>query len=261
MPPVMDELLADVRAEMDDLDRIVSGLPDLDVATPAQGWSVRDTVIHLAMTDREALRAVTDPAGFQAALEQVIASPDGFIDGQIEEGRAMGDELLPWWRSQREALCGTMAGLDPGARIAWYGPAMSPASFATARLMEYWAHGQDVADAAGVRRAPTARLRHIAYLGVRTRGFSYAVHGLPAPEGEVYVALEAPDGSSWTWGDPAAADRVEGPAEDFCLLVTQRRHPDDLALVATGPLAQEWLPIAQCFAGMPSTPDPARKGM
>jgi uncharacterized protein (TIGR03084 family) len=257
----MDELLADLRAETSDLDRIVTALPHLDLPTPAEGWTVRDTVSHLAMTDREALRAATDPDDFAAVLQTVFASPDGFIQGQIDEGRAMGEDLLPWWRVQREALCSALADLDPATRLPWYGPSMSPASFATARLMEYWAHGLDVADAAGVRRAPTARLRHIAFLGVRTRGFSYAVRGLTPPDGDVYVALTAPDGELWTWGDPTSPDRVEGPAEDFCLLVTQRRLREDLALKATGAAADEWLSIAQCFAGLPTTPDPKRRGL
>jgi hypothetical protein len=44
---------------------------------------------------------------------------------------------------------------------------------------------------------------------------------------------------------------VTGPALDFCLLVTQRRHRDDLALETTGDDAAHWLTIAQAFAGPP----------
>jgi hypothetical protein len=44
---------------------------------------------------------------------------------------------------------------------------------------------------------------------------------------------------------------VTGPALDFCLLVTQRRHRDDLDLIASGQAAQEWIAIAQAFAGPP----------
>ncbi len=122
---------------------------------------------------------------------------------------------------------------------------------ATARLMETWAHGQDVADALGTVREPSARLRHVAHLGVRTLGFAFTVHGLPAPQAPVRVELTAPDGGLWTWGPEGAADRVAGPALDFCLLVTQRRHRDDLALTAVGEVATAWLPIAQAFAGPP----------
>jgi uncharacterized protein (TIGR03084 family) len=128
---------------------------------------------------------------------------------------------------------------------------MSPASFATARLMEYWAHGQDVADALQVQRPPTSRLRHICHLGVRTRGFAYVNRGLAPPDVPVAVELTAPDGTTWSFGE--GEQRVTGPALDFCLLVTQRRHPDDLALVATGPVATQWLSVAQAFAGLPGT--------
>jgi uncharacterized protein (TIGR03084 family) len=131
---------------------------------------------------------------------------------------------------------------------------MSPASFATARLMEYWAHGQDIADGLGVTRKPTARLRHICHLGVRTRGFSYVTHGLQPPVGEVRVALISPAGGQWTWGDPDASDRVEGSALDFCLVV-------DTALLITGDGARGWMQIAQAFAGGGTTTDPARAGL
>jgi uncharacterized protein (TIGR03084 family) len=117
--------------------------------------------------------------------------------------------------------------------------------------METWAHGQDVADALGVRRPPTARLRHVAFLGARTLGHSFATHGRTPPADPVRVELEAPGGQRWTFGPAAAADRVVGPALDFCLLVTRRRHRADLALVATGPVADEWLDLAQAFAGPP----------
>ena len=76
--------------------------------------------------------------------------------------------------------------------------------------------------------------------------------GLPVPDARPYVELAAPDGSTWTWGEPDSEHRVSGTADDFCLLVTQRRHLKDTALAYTpGPVAQ-WLLIAQCFAGPPA---------
>jgi uncharacterized protein (TIGR03084 family) len=128
---------------------------------------------------------------------------------------------------------------------------MSAASSVTARLMETWAHGQDVFDAVGLVRRPTARLRHVAHLGVATRGWSFRLRGLPVPGTPVRVELTGPDGDLWTWGPEDAADRVSGPAEDFCLLVVQRRHRSATALVVTGPVADQWLDVAQAYAGDP----------
>jgi uncharacterized protein (TIGR03084 family) len=128
---------------------------------------------------------------------------------------------------------------------------MSATSMATARLMETWAHGLDVADALGVRRTPTARLRPIAHIGVRTRDFAFTVHGRPVPSERFLVELLAPDGSTWSWGPADAEQRVTGSAEDFCMLVTQRRPRAELDVTAVGADAQTWLTIAQAFAGPP----------
>jgi uncharacterized protein (TIGR03084 family) len=157
--------------------------------------------------------------------------------------------MMERWRTDRASLLSTARTLDPSSRVPWYGPAMGARSFITARLMETWAHGQDAVDALGLVREPTARLRHIAHIGVRARPFSYANRKLPMPADEVHVALAAPDGGTWTWGDPASANSVHGPALDFCLAVTQRRHVSDTALDVRGPAAEEWMSIAQAFAG------------
>ena len=137
---------------------------------------------------------------------------------------------------------------------------MSVRSFATARLMETWAHGQDVVDALGATRPPTDRLRHIAYIGFSTRGWSYAVRGRDAPTAPVRVELTLPSGETWTAGDEGARERVTGGAEDFCLVVTQRRNVADTALDVVGDAAAEWMSIAQCFAGGPTQGPPPSRG-
>ena len=148
-------------------------------------------------------------------------------------------------------MVAAFAEVAPGTKLPWYGPPMSPASFATARLMEYWAHGQDVVDGLGRQRPGSDRLRHICHLGYRTRGFAYVNRGLAPPAEEVCVRLTAPSGQTWEYGDAAAASSVTGSALDFCLLVTQRRHRDDTDLIASGDAAHEWLSLAQAFAGPP----------
>ncbi|MCW2584705.1 MAG: wyosine base formation protein [Frankiales bacterium] len=253
---MLTELLDDLRAEHQDLVAIVRGA-DLDLPVPAEPWDVRDTVSHLLVGDAKGRLAASDPAAFHAELPAVIADPIGYLDGWLAAGHGLAkDDLLERWRSGFDAMVAAFAALPAGTKVPWYGPPMSPLSFTTARLMEYWAHGQDVVDALGVRRAPTARLRHIAHLGVRTRGFSYAVRGLSAPEGEVRVTLTGADGSTWEWG--SGDDAVLGTAEDFCLRVTQRRHRADTGLVTTGPLADDWMDHAQCFAGLPTEGRPPR---
>jgi uncharacterized protein (TIGR03084 family) len=159
-------------------------------------------------------------------------------------------ELGSWWKTARARMLKAFEGLDRSSRVPWYGPPMSPASFMSARLMETWAHGQDVVDALGLSRPATNRLRHVAHVGVRARPFSYTLRGLDVPADDVAVRLRGPDGDAWTWNDHAA-QAVTGTALDFCLVVTQRRHVSDTNLVTDGALAVEWMAIAQAFAGPP----------
>ena len=133
---------------------------------------------------------------------------------------------------------------------------MGTLSFISARLMETWAHGQDVCNALGVERTPTTRLKHIAHLGVRARPFSYIVRGMEVPDGRIDVAVVGPDGDEWCWeiGDPSDGGpvaTVTGSALDFCLVVTQRRNVVDTGLVVQGDLAADWISVAQAFAGAP----------
>ncbi len=253
---MLTALLADLEAEHADLQAWVGRAP-LELAVPSEPWDVRDVVSHLLMGDRKGALAAADPGAFTAELPVVLQDPLAFLDAWLEVGRGLSrEDLVLLWAKEFAALTAALGALPEGVKLPWYGPPMSPLTAATARLMEYWAHGQDVVDALGAVRPPTSRLRSIAHLGVRTRGFSYAVRGLPVPEGRVRVTLSAPDGGVWEWG--AGPDAVQGTAEDFCLRVTQRRHRNDTGLVATGPLADDWLDHAQCFAGLPTEGRPPR---
>ncbi|MEV1286049.1 TIGR03084 family metal-binding protein [Micromonospora sp. NPDC049679] len=247
------DLLTDLADESADVDALVAPLTDAQwgVPTPAPGWTIGHQIAHLAWTDHVALLSATDPDAFFTALSAGAADPDGFVDRGAAEYLAPPSELLPRWRAGRTALAEALAAAPAGVKLPWYGTGMSPVSMATGRIMETWAHGQDVADALGVARTPTARLRHIVHLGVRTLGHGFVAHGRPAPTAPVRVELIAPDGQLWVYGPADAVDRLAGPALDFCLLVTQRRHRADLSLVATGPVADEWLDVAQAFAGPP----------
>ncbi|GAA2359538.1 TIGR03084 family metal-binding protein [Nonomuraea africana] len=236
------ELLADLRAETADLEALLEGA-DWELPTPAEGWTVRDQVGHLAWFDEAATGVVTDPGSLRTDLS---------VDDLVAEARALpAAEVHAWFRTARARMLETFATLDPRTRLPWYGPPMSAASFATARLMETWAHGQDIADALGVTRTPTRRLRHVATLGVRAMPYGFAVRGLPAPRDPVRVELTMPDGTPWTAGPEGAADVVRGPMLGFCLLVTQRRHLDDTGLVVEGATAARWMAVAQAFAGPP----------
>ncbi|MEV4946331.1 TIGR03084 family metal-binding protein [Streptomyces sp. NPDC053755] len=245
-------VLDDLREESEEVDRLVREQPEEGWAapTPAAGWTVAHQIAHLAWTDRAALLAATDPDAFAGETEKAMAAPDRFVDEGAAEGAALPPaELLARWREGRERLQEALRSAPEGVRFPWYGPPMSATSMATARLMETWAHGRDIADALGVATEPTARLRHVAWIGIRARDYAYLVRGIPAPAGPFRVELTAPDGGTWLFGPPDATQRITGPALDFCLLVTQRVHRDDTALTTEGAEAERWTRIAQAFAG------------
>jgi uncharacterized protein (TIGR03084 family) len=250
---VLSDVLADLAAEGDWLDAVLAGLDDdgWQAPTPAPGWTIAHQVAHLAWTDRQALCAATDPQSF-AGLIPLLLNGELTVDGVAAEGAALPPaDLLAGWRAGRAELAAALRALPAGVKMPWFGPPMSAASMATARLMETWAHGHDITDTVGVPYPDTSGLRHIAYLAVRTRDFSFTVHGETPPPDPFEVRLTAPDGTIWSWGPAGAAQRVEGTARDLCLLATQRLHRSDSGLVATGPDADRWLDIAQAFAGPP----------
>lgn len=261
----VSEVLDDLVAEQDALDRVVADLEDgaFRTPTPSPRWTVTDQLGHLTYFDTSAALAIEDPAGFAEHKAELMGS---FVDELAVDEATLGKfrerepaaQLLTW-RSARLDLESAARRLTNDSRIEWYGPSMGSKSFLTARLMEAWAHGQDICDALGVVREPTDRIRHIAQLGVITRGWSYLVRGEQPPDGDVRVELTAPSGDTWTWGPDDAADRVTGPANDFCLVVTQRRHVADTDLTVEGDLASDWMSKAQAFAGTPST-GPAPRG-
>jgi uncharacterized protein (TIGR03084 family) len=247
-------LVADLAAECADLDALVADLPEAQWAqeTPAAGWTIAHQIGHLAWTDDVAALAATDPDEFQRLIQQALAGYDGYVDRAAAQRAAQPPAvLLAGWREGRGALLTALGDVPDGQKLPWFGPPMSAASMATARLMETWAHGLDVADTLGVKRRPTARLRHVAHIGVRARDFAYLVNDRPVPTEAFRVELSGPDGELWTWGPADATQRVSGAALDFCLLVTQRRHLADLDVHADGGDAIEWLGIAQAFAGPP----------
>ena len=229
-------------------------------ASAFYGWAAWDEIAHLCYFDETGLQSATDPAGFArdaALLSQRIGRGEEISAIARERYGALdGPALLARWRHLHEGLVAALSKLDPKARLPWYGPPMSARSFATARLMETWAHGQDVWDTVRRERPASARLKHIAHLGVTTFRWTFMNRKLEVPAELPYVELAAPDGSVWTWNEPSSESSgkcfVRGSALDFCLLVTQRRHVDDTALQYRGDGTQQWLLLAQCFAGPPA---------
>jgi uncharacterized protein (TIGR03084 family) len=269
--PKVADLLSDLADEHASLDSVVKGAPAaaLSARTPAAGWDVRDTISHLCFFDEQAALAITDPDAFEEHKAKLISTMAALADRpgadtpDVAIGRhAVNDrELFDRWRAGRANLLEAIAAADSGpgpVRVTWYGPPMSLASFTSARIMETWAHGTDIRDALGSPLVSGPRLRHVIHLGVTARPFAFAVHGVDDPGDPVAVDATTPDGDVWTWGPQDAENRISGSALDLALVFTQRRHRDRTAIRVTGPVAEQWIQIAQAFAGPPTVAAPNR---
>ncbi|EFQ84453.1 TIGR03084 family protein [Aeromicrobium marinum DSM 15272] len=257
---ILETVLTDLDAESEQLDAWVSGLDEAGWATvtTAEGWTVLHQVAHLLWTDRASLAAIAQGEEWDQLLVVAQADPGGFVDSETERlAELPPDSMLHHWRQSRAKLADALRGVPDGVKVPWFGPPMAPVSMATARIMETWAHGHDVAEAIGTEVPRTDRVRHICHLGVRTRGFAYLMRGAEAPDAPVRVELTGPSGEVWSWGPEDAADRVTGDGWDFGLLATRRRHRDDVDVHAVGPAADDWLDVVQAFAGLPGS-DPQR---
>lgn len=251
---VVAGLAADLADEAASLMEVVGSISEAQWAlpTPAPTWTIHDQIAHLANFDALTRLALDSPDEF-ARFRDSLPDLQEYVDGVGPANAGLtGAQKLDWWRRENECLATAIAAAEPDVRVPWFGPPMSLPSKITARIMETWAHGQDVADTLGVVRAPTARLRHVSRIGVLAFANSFRAQGLPTPDVPVFVELTAPDGDDvWSWGEKFSADSVRGAALDFCLVVTQRRHLADTDLQVSGAVAEEWMSIAQAFAGPP----------
>ena len=226
--------------------------------TPFKAWTPEDVLVHLLVGDWFNVVSLTAPARFEELLaRRAAARAAGKITSgaeYLDEPIARAGELLQQWHTGLNNLCDLFASSDPKARIKWVGPDMSVRSSATARLMETWAHGHDVYDMRRQARRATARLRHIVVLGVKTFAWTFINRQLEPPGEPPLVQLRAPSGELWSWNAVDAQSKISGPALDFCQVVTQVRHIDDVSLSVEGEAATRWMAIAQCFAGPPEDP-------
>lgn len=250
----------DFRTESRALSELLAPLSeaDFDQVTQFKNWTINDVLGHLHMFNVAADLTLQDGAKFErffADIAKKLAQGMTLVETQYPwldglSGRALYDA----WCQGAESLADSYARADPQTRVKWAGPEMSARSSITARQMETWAHGQALFDLLGVEREETDRISNIVFLGVNTFAWSFVNRGLPVPEQMPYLHLTAPSGVIWDWNYPDDANRIEGSARDFARVVTQVRNIADTKLITTGPVAREWMRIAQCFAGKPEQP-------
>jgi uncharacterized protein (TIGR03084 family) len=245
------DIFDDLVAEQDRLETI---LIDLDAATwesesGAPGWTIADVVLHLAQTEEAVVATVSagdDPDG--GGRWRLRDEPlDEAIERRVRTERAAPREVFERWRTARQAAVAALRSADPHRRLGWAAAPLKPATLATTRLAEHWAHGLDITTPLGIDFPDTARLRHIAWLGHATLPYAFALAG--ETPGEVSCELVAPDGTTWDFGDLHATSTIRGPAGEFCRLGARRLRPEDTTLIGEGPCAKTALAVLRNYAG------------
>ncbi|MFE1272535.1 TIGR03084 family metal-binding protein [Streptomyces sp. NPDC058757] len=247
-----NDVLKALAIEIEETARLVEGLDEQawHTATPAPGWSIADQIAHLTFIFHLAGTAASDPDGFAKLAAGAAGDFDGAVNAALKQFNGFPPaQLLARFRALGQNSVDALAAVPEGQVVPWLVNPLPAAVLASAGIMEIFGHGQDIADALGVRREATERLRHLVFFAFLTRDFGYLSRGLTPPTEHFRIEVTAPNGELWAYGPEDAADKITGPAEDFCLLVTRRRHRDDLALVATGAEADRWLDIAQAYRG------------
>ncbi|GAA2597100.1 TIGR03084 family metal-binding protein [Actinomadura fulvescens] len=248
----LHEVFSDLTAEGDELDKVLAGL-DADqwrTPTPAPGWTIAHQIAHLSATFRMAGLSAGDPRAFEALVARLGPDFNANVEAAMAPFLAEAPAtLFARWQTEKKTATTALAAVPPDQVVPWLVRPLPPAILACAGLMELIGHGQDVYDALGVQRTWTDRIKHLVGFAVLVKEFAYTERGLTPPPDEFRFELTLPSGTAWEFGPEDAAQRVTGPAADFCLLVLRRRHRDDLDIEATGEVADAWLDIAQAYRG------------
>lgn len=237
----------DLAAEQDRLQTILDGLDEAQWATEsgAPGWTVADVVLHLAQSE-EAVAASVAGASLRAAAAS-WSSVDEMMAELVAAERAAPAVVSGRWRRARRAAMSALRAADPEQPLGWVDAPLKPATLATTRLAENWAHGLDITGPLGIGFPDTVRLRHVAWLAHRSLPYSLARVGQPPHA--VSCELTAPDGDgTWRYGPPGAASAISGSAGAFCRVAVQRLDPDESGLRATGPYGAAALRVLRTYA-------------
>ena len=242
----MREILSDLVAEQQFLDQYLQriSLKDWDKPTPAKGWTIRDTISHLADYEELASRVI---AG-NADLSRYKSAPDldALRQEAVERGRQMRpQDVIEWWRGGRATVVEPLSHMQETDRVEWIQGDMSAKTLATLRLMETWAHGLDIFATIGEEVEDTQRIRHVCFLGWKTLPYAFKAAGEDyAP---IRVEVIGPGYVKWIYGSEDAENLIKGSASDFARLSVRRVTRDQTRLKATGDAAERALDLVKAY--------------
>ena len=245
----------DFRDECNAVFSILENLKEQDYEMPTQfkGWTFNNVIGHLHVWNYAADISLKDGdewKNFANSALQALGNGSSMneFEQTITKG-IQGPELLSMWKEYYTDMTERFAVADPKKRVKWMGPDMSARSSISARHMETWAHAQELYDSLGLDRINEDRIKNIVVIGNNTFKWCFTVHKKTLPTIRPYLKLISPSGKIWEYNEFSEDHKIEGLAEEFCQVVTQVRNIQDVDLKLTGSIAEEWMSVAQCFAG------------
>lgn len=253
----MREILSDLVAEQQSLDQFLQRIHERDwkLPTSAKGWSILDTVSHLAYTETFAASAIEQGQAFVDA--EAVTDVDEWTARGVAQGRGKRyQEIIEWWRNGRADVVDALSRMDAADRIPWVLSSVSAKGFATLRLMETWAHGLDIKDAMEGRlpvdeeeepEGDSPRLRHVAWLAHRMLPYAFEQAGEAYPANGVRVQLMGPRYARWVFGPEDTDNVIKGIASEFCRVAVHRLDAADTGLKAIGDDAETALRVLRAY--------------
>jgi uncharacterized protein (TIGR03083 family) len=236
-------MLGAARAERERLGRTIQyAKPDVwDADSLCEGWRNRDIVAHLAAQDVAAAQLVAgEPAVELDAFRQANGG-DLWVNGFNEWAVRTRDEVPPrqlitHWGRAADAFLTLASRLSEeewgSTTVDWVAGAIGIRYLVQSRIIEWWFHGEDIRESAGLEENPQHWPVHLTNdLAIRMLPFSLGQAGIALPGRSVAVDLEGVGGGSWHWGlarreSPAAEKKpdafVQGRATAFALAAGRR---------------------------------------
>ena len=254
----MREILSDLVAEQQALDQFLQRINERqwNLPTSAPGWSIKDTVSHLAHAEQFAAQVLAE--GESVVADLGMDNIDKWTEVGVKEGREKRyQQVIEWWRNSRADVVDALSRIEGNVRVPWISGDMSARAFATLRLMETWAHGLDIKDAMDglltfdeEEEDPTAdtpRIRHVAWLAHRMLPYAFAEAGEEFPETGIRLELMGPSYSRWVYGPEDAADVIKGLAGEWCRIAVHRLDSTATSLKTEGDNAETAIKVVRAY--------------
>ena len=236
-------MLGAAHAERDRLGRTIQYSPPAtwDADGVCAGWRNRDIVAHLVAQDVAAAQLVAGEPAVEFDAFREANDGDLWVNGFNEWAVRTREEtssrqLITDWGLAADAFLILTSRLSEdewrSTKVDWVAGEIGARYLVQSRIIEWWFHGEDIREGAGLEENPQHWPVHLANdLAIRMLPFSLGQAGLSLTGMSIAVDLEGVGGGTWHWGlapgeSPPRKKKpdafVQGRATAFALVAGRR---------------------------------------